>query len=178
MIADNKIRGSGLKIYLVAIFIFLIVGSCGCIHIDFGEPFGEPEPEITEFHVVTKEGFPIKHIFTNDEANQKHTETMPFNIKKETEWANISIKVEINNFGFINNSPINITFFEQYVYIIIEGPNEDIFFEHRYEESDMDIRPIPKPKEGVWIVRAEAKGFGNDETYDYYEVNVIAYEPK
>jgi hypothetical protein len=167
------------KIFLISLLVILLISSSGCIHVDLGNPFKEPEPEVTDFRIITKEGFPLTHVFNFEEDSDiRHSDTQPFYVKKDTEWVNISIIVIINNYEFLNNSPLNISFLEQYVRVTLTGPNEEIYYSNKFTESAELLRPLDAPESGRWIVAVEAKGFGYQGNYDSYTINVVAYEPE
>ena len=174
----NGLCRKSTKIATISIIIILVLLTSGCIHIDLGNPFHEPKPKITEYKIVTKEGFPIKHVFNfAEDPDFMHSQTKPFYVYKGTEWVNISIIIVINTYMVINNTPINLSFLERYVKITIKNPEGKVDYQKRFVESVEQLRPVDKPETGTWIVEVEAKGIGDDETYDYYEVNVVAYEP-
>ncbi len=166
------------KVLLVTVVTFLFIFSSGCIHVDLGNPFLEPEPKVTDYQIAPKEGFPLKHVFNIEvDSSTQFSETQPFYIEKGTEWFNISIIIVMNNYQYFNNSPINISFLEQYVKVTLTGPDDEIYYNTKFTESAEVIRPYDLPMTGLWIVAVEAKGFGYQGNYDSYEVNVVAYEP-
>jgi hypothetical protein len=178
-VTQRSIKAVWLKLLSIFLLILLLTFSTGCIHIDFGDPFKEPKPKVTDFRITTKEGFPLQHVFNFEEDNDiKHSETQPFYIKKDTEWVNVSIIIVINNYEFVNNSPINISFLEQYVRVTLTGPDDEIYYNNKFTESAELLRPLDTPGSGRWIVAVEAKGFGYSGNYDSYTINVIVYEPE
>jgi hypothetical protein len=166
-----------IKALVVGVILILITLSSGCIHVDIGNPFQKPEPEIADYAIVTKEGFPLKHTFNLDAGDIRYGETKPFYIKKGTEWANISIIVIINSYQIINGSPINISILEQYVKVSLRGPDDEVYYNDKFTESTEQLWPLNAPKTGRWIVAVDGQGFGTSGSNDYYEVNVVAYEP-
>ena len=70
-----------------------------------------------------------------------------------------------------------MSFLERYVKITIKNPEGIVDYQNKFIESVEQLRPVDDPETGTWIVEVEAKGTGDAETYDYYEVNVVAYEP-
>jgi hypothetical protein len=178
-VPKSNIKTAWLKIWSISFLVLLLSFSTGCIHVDLGNPFQEPEPKVTDFSIVTKQGFPLQHVFNFEEDSDiKHSETQPFYVKKDTEWVNISIIVIINNYEFINNSPVNITILEQYVRVTLTGPDDEIYYNNKFTESAELLRPLDAPESGRWIVSVEARGFGYQGNYDSYTINVIAYEPE
>jgi hypothetical protein len=168
-----------LKTGSIFLLILLLTFTTGCIHVDLGNPFQEPKPEVTDFSIVTKEGFPLQYVFNFEENSDiKHSETQPFYVKSETEWVNMSIIIIINNYEILNNSPINISILEQYVRVTLTGPDDEIQYNKKFTESAELLRPLDVPESGRWIVAVEAKGFGYQGNYDSYTINVVAYEPE
>jgi hypothetical protein len=150
----------------------------GCIHVDLGGPFKTTEPEPKEYKTIHVEGFPLKHVFyTEEDPDTENSETQPFYLPAGTEWVNITIKIEINNYGYINNSPINISFIEQYVKIKITDPDKKTYFEKTYIETYDGLTSLDEPDKGTWIVWVEAKGFGNQNIHDNYVIDAISHQP-
>jgi hypothetical protein len=166
------------KMVILFLLVVILTSICGCIHIDFGDPFKSPEQKPTEFQVITKPGFPVSHTFDieNDE-DVEESKTQPFHVLKYTEWVNISIEVTINNFELINSSVINSSILERYVHVTIKGP-EGLYLDQKFIESTKILRPLIPPTPGKWIVSVDARGFGYSGTYDSFKINVVAYEPK
>ena len=154
-----------------------MIGS-GCIHIDFGNPFKDKEPEPTEFQIITKEGFPIYYKFDiYEDPELKYSKTQPFYIPKGTEWINISIIVVFESYEYMNLSIINLSSLERYVHITVTNPENEIIYGEKFMESVELLRSPMPPTPGPWIVGIEAKGMGYEDTYDYFEINVVTYEP-
>ena len=175
----SKRRRNGIRILCIFLLINLFIFSSGCIHVDLGNFFDEPEPEVKDYRINTKEGFPLKHVFNFEQDNSiKKSETQPFYIKKGTEWANLSIIVVINNYEFINNSPIDLSLLEQFVHVTLTAPDDSLFYDNKFTESAEIIRPMDEPEPGRWIVAVDAKGFGYQGNYDSYEINIVVYEPE
>ena len=164
---------------LIALLIVLTVLSSGCIHIDFGDPFKTHEPRPKEFQIVTKEGFPLNHTFdTISDQAFEITKTKPFYVKEYTEWVNISIEVVINKIENINTSIINLsTLLDRSVKVKLTGPNDIVYYQQEFTESDSRLLPVVPPSVGVWKVEVIAKGFGYGDIHDSFEIIVIAYEP-
>ncbi len=170
-----------IKIVMIIIIFLLLISTSGCIHIDFGNPFIEEEPKPTTYNINTKMGFPMSHSFdVTDIRNPdiKYSDTQPFIIKKHTQWVNITIKVEIYQYSFFDISPFeNYTYFEQYVEVRIEKPNDEIYFEQKFIDTDEENRGLDSPEKGVWKVFVEAAGLGYEDVHDKYYINVIVNEP-
>jgi hypothetical protein len=171
-------KGCRITIFSI-LMIFIFSSFSGCIHIDLGDPFKPEESEPPEYHIVAKEGFPISHSFNLQKSiDPTHSDTMPIRVKSGTEWVNISIKVVINDFNIINNSPIeNYTQLDRYVEVTIDDPNAEQYYNKRFSESDEVRRQLSTPAPGPWVVKVEAVGLGWEDTEDSYLVDVIANEP-
>ncbi len=168
------------SIFFITIIIFIILSISGCIHIDFGDPLRSEKPKPPEYHIVTKPGFPLKHVFDiNDQWNPiESKETQPFIIKHKTEWFNISIEVVINTFNFINDSPLeNYSFIDQFVHVTILDPDKEKYYDKEFFETDEVKRQLSTPKSGDWVVLVDAVGLGYGDIHDSYNINVIANEP-
>lgn len=173
---ESLTKSLALKLIFI-IIIFLVFSTSGCIHIDLGDPFKDPEDKPLEFNVVTKQGFPINHTFdTLDDQRLEKSRTQPFIVFKHTKWVNVSISVVLNDFGFLNSSITNSTIIDRYVHISLKNP-EGIYFDHNFKESEKRLVPLIPLTFGKWIVSVEAKGFGYGGTYDSFMVNVKANEP-
>ena len=172
---SNKIL---MQIFSITI-ILLLSSLSGCIHIDFGKPFKPEESEPPEYRIVQKEGFPISHSFDiSVSLDPTYSETMPILVKKNTEWVNISIDVLINDFRFINNSPIeNYSLLDRYVEVIITDPDGEDYYNKHFTETDEVKRQLSTPAPGPWVVKVEAVGLGYEDTKDSYRIDVIANEP-
>ena len=108
----------------------------------------------------------------------KHTDAKPINVKEDTIWINISINVVINDFNFINNSPIqNYSLLERYVLVTIEDQDKEEYFQKEFLETAEVHRQLLSPQKGLWAVKVEAVGLGYQELKDSYRIDVIANEP-
>lgn len=161
---------------MLLMFILMMLLTSGCIHIDLGNPFKDPEEKPIDYKITTKAE--LKHVFDmNEDPDGKYSETEPFYIQKHTEWINISITVEINSYDILNSSLLNLSFLEQYVHVMITDPDGELFYDKKFEES-VDIKsPIP-PTTGPWKLQVDGKGWGDEENQDNYKIIVVVYEPK
>lgn len=170
-----------MKEIITITIIFILILTCGCIHIDFGNPFKSEKPKPPEYHIVTKEGFPMTHSFDiSDPLNPdvKYSDTQPFIVKPKTDWVNISISIILNTYNFINDSPIgNYSLLDRYVYITILDPSDEKYYEKQFFESAEIKRQLSTPKPSDWKVLVEAIGLGYENIHDSYKINVIANEP-
>ena len=121
----------------------------------------------------------MSHIFdTLNDQNIQYSDAQPFYVKKSTEWINISIRVVINTFNLINNSPFeNYSFIDQQVAVTIFDPNDDHYFDETFIETDDVKRQLSTPQPGRWAVTVDAVGLGFEDTKDSFEIIVIANEP-
>jgi hypothetical protein len=177
MVEEHLRNDRMTKTAVLVVILTLVTLSSGCVHVDIGNPFEKPKPKVTDYAIVTKEGFPLKHAFNLETGDIRYGETKPFIIKKGTEWANISIIVVINDYQLINGSPINISFLEQYIKVSLKGPDDEIYYNDKFTESTELLWPLNEPETGRWIVAVDGQGFSTSGSNDYYEINVIAYEP-
>ena len=172
-------RRAQIRIIALIMMFFLLIFSSGCIHIDFGDPFKSEEPEPTKYHIIQKDGFPFSYKFDTIEKRKiENNEAKPIIVKKGTEWVNISIKVVINEFNFINDSPIaNYTSLERYVQVVIVNPDNEEYYRKKFIESDEVKRQLSTPATGRWGVKVNAVGLGYQGTHDSYLIDALANEP-
>ena len=164
-----------IKLILLSTAIALIISSSGCIHIDLGNPFKDPEKKPTEYQIVDKLDPPITQTFDFNNLNSIETSiTKPFYVQDGTEWVNVSIEIIINT--YFNTSIWNSTMIERYVTIIIDGP-EGVYFDQKFTESTKFLRPLIPPSSGTWIIKVEGRGWGYEDTKDHFEISATAYEP-
>jgi len=170
---------SRVKILIVIIIVFLLTSTCGCIHIDFGNPFRSEKPKPPEYHIIKKPGFPLAHTFDIRESlDPTYSDTQPFIIKPDTEWINVTIVVVLNSYNFINNSPIaNYSILDRYVKVTIRDPKDKKQLDETYVETTDVRRQFSYPMEGDWVVLVDAVGLGYEDTFDSYHVNVFVNEP-
>ena len=162
----------------ISLIIYFTLFTSGCIHIDLGNPFHEPEPELSTPHVVNKPGFPLTHEFDmREDQDLKYSETQPFYLPKGTEWINISITIVLNYYELINDTPLNTSLLDRYVIVKLTDPENNLQIDEEFTETDEVLRTIVSPQPGRWIVAVDARGWGNDEIHDYYIIDVISLEP-
>jgi hypothetical protein len=168
-----------LKTTILMILMIILVSSSGCIHIDFGNPFKTETPPPPEYRIKIKDGFPMSYTFdTLNDQDIQYSDAQPFYVKEDTQWINISMRVVVNTFNLLNNSPLeNYSFVDQQVKITILDPNDDHYFDKTFFETDDVKRQLSTPQPGRWAITVDAVGLGYQDTKDSYEIIVIANEP-
>lgn len=178
MQSTDFLKGLKIRPVLIFIIIFILLSLSGCVHIDLGNPFKTSEELPTDFHVITKAGFPMNHTFnTFEDGDLTFTDTQPFYVYEHTQWVNISIDVILNTGETINFSIFNLSSFERFVHVIITDPYDEVYFEEHFLYTGDAFFPLTPPTAGGWVVAVEAKGVGYQDIRDFYGINVIAYEP-
>ena len=95
----------------------------------------------------------------------------------------VSHTVELPSAIIGDQNPLNLSIvFEPEVTLRLRMPNNEVYWERNFTESDSDTLPVQSPLPGIWTLRIEARGYGMDvggaEYRDTLRVVVDVYEPK
>lgn len=169
----------------LSIVLVLVLPTSGCLSIEAVKDLvliRQEEPEVVYWKVNPApvdefweaSSFPLADVYS-------HTD--PFKVKDGAKWLKVSHNIELPSSVIGDQIPINLSFvFEPEVTLRLRKPDNVVYWEHNFTQSDSDTFTIQSPQPGIWTMRIEAKGYGIEagttEYRDTLRVVVDLYEPK
>lgn len=163
----------------------MVLASSGCLSVDAIKDLlllQKDEPEVVYWRVTPSpidEFWEASSLFPPD----TYSATKTVKVQDGAKWIKVSSKIELPSAIIGDQIPINLSIvLEPEVTLRLRMPNNDIFWERNFTETDSRTFTIQSPQSGIWTLRIEAKGYGievSEQPYrDTLSVVVDLYEPK
>jgi hypothetical protein len=163
----------------------MALASSGCLSVDAVKDLlllRQEEPEVVYWKVTPSpvdEFWEAETIFPAD----TYSATKTFKVKDGAKWIKVSHNIELPSALIGDQIPGNNSIvFEPEVTLLLRMPNNVVYWERNFTETDSRTFTIQGPQSGIWTLRIEARGYGIDiggaEYRDTLRVVVDVYEPK
>jgi hypothetical protein len=163
----------------------MVLASSGCLSVDAVKDLlllRREEPEVVYWKVTPS---PVDEFWEAESVvpADTYSTTATFKVKDGARWIKVSHTIELPSAIIGDQLPINLSIvFEPEVILRLRMPNNDIYWERNFTETDSGTFTIQSPQQGIWTLRIEARGHGIDiggaEYRDTLRVVVDVYEPK
>ena len=169
----------------LSVVLVMVLASSGCLSIDAVKDMlllRQEEPEVVYWKVTPSPVDEFWEAATLIPADTYST-TETVKVKDGARWMKVSHVIELPSAIIGEQLPINVSVvFEPEVTLRLRMPNNDIYWERNFTETDSGTFTIQSPQSGIWTLRIEARGHGIDiggaEYRDTLRVVVDLYEPK
>jgi hypothetical protein len=163
----------------------MVLSSSGCLSVDAVKDLlllKKEEPEVVYWRVTPSpvdEFWEAQTIVPAD----TYSDTATFKVKDGARWIKLTYTIELPSALIGDQIPINLSIvLDPEVTLRLRMPNNEVYWERNFTDSDTGIVPIQSPMKGIWTLRIEAKGYGIDiggaDYRDTLRVVVDVYEPK
>ena len=112
-----------------------------------------------------------------------YSTTATVKVKEGARWIKVTHTIELPSAVLGEQIPFNLSIvFEPEVTLRLRMPNNDVYWERNFTQTDSGTFTIQSPLSGIWTLRIEARGHGIEvggaEYRDTLRVVVDLYEPK
>ena len=169
----------------LSVVLIMVLASSGCLSVDAVRDLlllQREEPEMVYWRVTPS---PIDEFWEASSLipPDTYSATKTVKVKDGAKWIKVSHTIELPSAIIGDQIPINLSIvFEPEVTLRLRMPNNDIFWERNFTETDSGTFTIQSPQAGIWTLRIEARGHGLEvggaEYRDTLRVVVDLYEPK
>jgi hypothetical protein len=169
----------------MSVVVMMVLASSGCLSIDAVKDLlllRREEPDVVYWKVTPSpvdEFWQASSLFPAD----TYSTTAPVKVKDGARWIKVSHVIELPSALLGEQIPINLSIvFEPEVTLRLRMPNNEVYWERNFTQTDSGTFTIQGPQPGIWTLRIEAKGHGIEvggaEYRDSLGVVVDLYEPK
>jgi len=163
----------------------LVLPTSGCLSIEAVKDLvliRQEDPEVVFWKVTpapVDEFWEANALFPPD----VYSSTVPFKVKDGAKWLKVSHTIELPSAVIGDQIPINLSIvFEPEVTLRLRMPDNQVYWERNFTQSDSGTFTVQSPQPGIWTMRIEARGHGIEagtaEYRDTLRVVVDLYEPK
>jgi len=156
----------------LSVVLIMVFPSSGCLSIDAVVYWKVTPSPVDEFWQASS-------LFPAD----TYSTTATVKVKDGAKWIKVSHTIELPSAILGEQIPINLSIvFEPEVTLRLRMPNNDVYWERNFTQTDSGTFTIQSPQSGIWTLRIEARGHGIEvsgaEYRDTLRVVVDLYEPK
>ncbi len=170
---------------MLSVVLVMVLASSGCLSVDAVKDLlllRQEDPDVVYWKVTPS---PVDEFWEAQALvpADTYSTTATFKVKDGAKWIKVAHTIELPSALIGDQLPLNLSIvFEPEVTLRLRMPNNDIYWERNFTETDAGTITIQSPQSGIWTLRIEARGHGIDvggaEYRDTLRVVVDVYEPK